>query len=165
MKYQTNESLGPFINQWGCFLMCILEKVEIFSPGFKFSNSDVCAIYTEGMRRGYIQAEVFDEYKRPKDGCDILNQCGVFNLAAIMFNLRVRCIDYRIEKSTYIPVGNETEILELKRIGHKCSHFVSGNGNSGVNLKAELEFDPIEGGSITARDGWIETKRIFLISK
>jgi len=76
-----------------------------------------------------------------------------------MFSLPVECTDIRTEGNDYEPKPCEEEILELKRKDMDGSHFVSGNGKGGI------EFDPIEGGSVTARLGWVESKRIYTIKK
>ena len=162
MKYQTDSGLGPFINKWGCFFCSILEKVEKHS-GYHFAYSDITGIYLTCIRHKLIQQEVFDKNGKPLDGCDILDKVGVYNTAANMLNLNTKCLSYREETKEYKLKSGEDEILELKRNGYHGSHFVSGNGNYGVPLKSEIEFDPIEGGSNCARDGWIESKRIFTI--
>lgn len=168
MKYQTNPQLGKFINAWGCNLCCILEKVEKslarFGKAFKFSNPDVVTVYKTAMERGFVQKEVFTEDGEPKDGCTVNNPKAVFNLCAEMFKLPIYCESFRQADADYIPSDGEEEILELKRAGYNGSHFVSGNGNT-KSLKDEIEFDPIEGGSRCAREGWIASKRIYTIRK
>ena len=168
MKYQTNPSHGPFINHWGCNLCCIMEKVEVTSARygrpFKFSNSDVGGVYLTAIRHGIVQKEVRSEDGEPLDGCAVYNGKALFNLCAEMFSLPVECVEMQTEGKYYQPKPNEEEILELKRKGMDGSHFVSGNGKSGV-LADEIEFDPIEGGSRCAKEGWIESKRIYTIKK
>ena len=163
MKYQTNESLGPFINHWGCNFCSILEKVEVtsvrYGKPFKFSNSDVGGVYLTAMRHGIVQNEVRSEDGEPLDGCLVYNGKSLFNLCATMFDLPVECVEMRTEGKDYKPKLGEEEILELKRDGMKGSHFVSGNGKGGI------EFDPIEGGSKCAQVGWIESKRIYVVRK
>lgn len=140
-----------------------MEKVEKasarYGKPFKFSNSDVGGVYLTAMRHGIIQKEVRSEDGEPLDGCTVYNGKALFNLCADMFSLPVECTDMRTESKGYKPKPSEEEILELKRDGMKGSHFVSGNGRGGI------EFDPIEGGSVTARLGWIESKRIYVIKK
>jgi hypothetical protein len=163
LKYQTNESHGPFINHWGCNLCSIMQKVEKtsarYGKPFKFSNSDVGGVYLTAMRHGIVQKEVRSEDGEPLDGCTIYNGKALFNLCADMFSLPVECVEMRTEPKDYKPKPGEEEILELKRDGMKGSHFVSGNGKCGI------EFDPIEGGSKCAKAGWIESKRIYVIKK
>ena len=168
MKYQTNACLGKFINAWGCNICSIMEKVEktsaLYGKPFKFSNSDVGGVYTTAMLRGIVQKEVFTEDGEPEDGCTVNNPKLLFNLCAEMFKLPVFCESFRQADAHYFPAANEEEMLELKRNGYHGSHFVSGNGKPGL-LKDEIEFDPIEGGSRCAREGWIASKRIFTIRK
>lgn len=158
MKYQTNESLGPFINHWGCHICSILEKVEKLSVGigkpFKFSNSDVGAVYITAMRHGAVQQEITKDGK-PFDGCSVLDGAGLFNIACQMFDLPIEATGYRKETNDYVCKDNEEEVLELKRAGYNGSHFVAGNKYGGI------EFDPIEGGSVCAARGWVESKRVL----
>lgn len=164
MKFQTNSALGEYINRWGCHICSILEKVEILSARIgkplKFANSDVCAIYQEAMRRGAVQQEV-DVAGKPFDGCSILDGAELFNLACELFSVPLKAVGYRKEGASYVTTPDEEEILELNRGGYNGSHFVSGNGKTGVMLKDEIEFDPIEGGSKCAAVGWIKSKRIL----
>lgn len=169
MKYQTNESLGPFINGWGCNFCCILEKVEVTSKRngkyFKFSNSDVTAMYAAAIKRGYLSPEVRDDDGNPKDGCVVYDGPAIFNMCAEMFNLPVWCESMTHAEADYMPKQGEEEILELRRPRHEGSHFVSGNGVTVGFLRDEIEFDPIEGGSNSARLGYIFSKRIYKIVK
>jgi hypothetical protein len=162
MKYQTNEELGVFINKWGCHICSVLCKAEVtsrrFGKYFKFSNSDVGAVYLAGMEKGFIQAEEYKDGK-PFDGCSVLDGARLFNLAASMFDLPVVATRYRWENKDYTPKEGEEELLELKRTGMQGSHFVCGNGSGGI------EFDPIEGGSQAARLGWVESKRILTVRR
>ena len=145
-----------------------MQKVEkasrVAGKPFKFSNSDVGGVYLSAMRHGLVQKEVRSEDGEPLDGCTVYNGKALFNLCADMFYLPVECVEMREEAKDYRPKPGEEEILELKRTGMTGSHFVSGNGKSGP-LAKEIEFDPIEGGSVTARLGWIESKRIYVIRK
>lgn len=169
MKYQTNPELGPFVNNWGCNIHSVLEKVEKtsarFGRPFKFSNNDVSAVYVSAMRHGIIGPEVKSEDGAPVDGCVVNNGKALFNLCAVMYSLPVRCDDMRTESASYTPISGEEEILELKRAGYSGSHFVAGNGVPSKSLANEIEFDPIEGGSQCAKKGWIASKRIYKISR
>jgi len=93
IKYQTNTSHGKFINAWGCNICSIMQKVEKgserFGRRYRFSNSDVGAVYLEAMRRGIVQKEVFSEDGEPLDGCTVYNGKALFNLCAEMFSLPV----------------------------------------------------------------------------
>lgn len=174
MKYQTNKALGPFLNKWGCHIACILQKVEKACGGSKkFTNEDVVTIYKRGIAEGHIQKEEFNPDGTAKIGCLVLDKDGsgasdgefLFNFGAELLGVSVRAKSYRREKADYVPKQGEEEILELKRHGYNGSHFVSGTNIVGSNWKKEIEFDPIEGGSNCARDGWIESKRILTLTK
>lgn len=137
--------------------------MEKHAKGYRITNDDVKRAYMTAMRHGVIQNEVFDRDGKPIDGCDILDHMEFYNLSAVLFGIRSRCLEYRWEPADYKTKPGEEEILELKRSGVKGSHFVCGNGSYGVPVKARIEFDPIEGGSNSARDGWIESVRILVI--
>ena len=145
-----------------------MEKVEVTSARygrpFKFSNSDVGGVYLTAMRHGIVQKEVRTEDGELLDGCTVYNGKALFNLCAEMFSLPVECTDVRTEAKDYKPKSGEEEILRLERKNMEGAHFVSGNGRVGL-LAKEIEFDPIEDGSRCAKEGWIESKRIYTIRK
>ena len=163
MIHQTDKELGLYINKWGCFLISILRLVEKNGNGYTFSAHDILKIYENAMRHELVGREVADEDGNPKGGCYILKQQMLYNMAAEMYGFKTRCLSYRREKPDYIPdiTKGEEEILELKRDGMSGSHFVTGNGKKSKTLIGRIEFDPIAGGSVTARRGWIESVRIF----
>lgn len=164
MKFQTNPELGPFINHWGCFFCSILEKVEKSTGWTKhFSNENVVGIYVEGMKRGWITKEVWENDK-PKDGCFVLDAPAVYNYAAEQLGSKWRCTKYRKVDKLYLPYAGEEEILELGRDGYYGSHFVAGTGViHSPDWRDEIEFDPIEGGSQCAKLGFIKSKRILTV--
>ena len=149
-------------------MISIMEKVEVtsarFGKPFKFSNSDVGGVYERAKQTGIVQKEVFSEDGEPLDGCTVYNGKALFNLCAAMFDLPVHCESFRLEPATYVVKKGEEEILELRREGKTGSHFVSGTGKPG-SLPDIVEFDPIEGGSQSARVGWVASKRILTIKK
>ena len=116
-------------------------------------------MYERAKQIGVVQKEVFSEDGEPLDGCTVYNGKALFNLCAAMFDLPVHCESFRLEPATYVVKKGEEEILELRREGKTGSHFVSGDNSGGI------EFDPIEGGSQSARVGWVASKRILTIKK
>jgi hypothetical protein len=174
MKWQTNEPLGPFINEWGCFLHFLLEKVEKSTGWTKhFSNEDIVNLYVACMRKTFvykdgttkpwISPEVWKNGK-PADGCFVWNAKGVYNAAAEFLGSDYRCVKYVGWKNkNYIPQKNEEEGLCLKRQGYSGVHFVAGTGIASIPWQKEIEFDPVEGGSLCAKYGWIDSKRILVI--
>jgi hypothetical protein len=164
MKWQTNKELGPYLNHWGCFIDSILQKVEKKSGyQFKWTNEQIVEIYKHGISAGFIQEEIANPDGTPKDGCDVLDVVGVFNLGADFAGIADRAKSYHYAEHDYQPQDNETEILELKRDGYAGSHYVDGNDKANQTpWQNEIEFDPIEGGSNCARVGWIASKRIFV---
>lgn len=161
MIHQTDKELGPYINKWGCFLISILRLVEKNSNGYTFSARDILKIYENAMRHELVSREVADEDGSAKSGCYILKQRGLYNMAAEMYGFNTRCLNYYWRPANYQKQTGEDEILELKRDGMAGSHFVTGNGSFGVPVLNRIEFDPIAGGSVTARRGWIKSIRIF----
>ncbi len=161
MIHQTDRALGAYINKWGCFLISILRLVEKNSNGYTFQARDILKIYENAMRHELVSREVKDSDGNPKSGCYILNQRGLYNMATEMYGFNTRCLNYYWRPADYQKQTGEDEILELKRDGMAGSHFVTGNGSFGVPVLNRIEFDPIAGGSITARLGWIKSVRIF----
>jgi hypothetical protein len=174
MKWQTNPELGIFINHWGCFFCCILEKVEKSIGWTKhFSNENVVGIYVacmnktftykDGTTKPWISAEVWENGK-PVDGCFVWNAEGVYNYAAEFLGSKFRCTKYsgRVSEK-YMPKIGEEELLCLMRKEYDGMHFVDGTGKECIPWNGEIEFDPIEGGSKCAQLGWIDSKRILTI--
>jgi hypothetical protein len=164
MKWQTNPELGPFINHWGCFFCSTLEKVEK-ATGYTlhFSNENIVGIYVEGMRQGWITKEEFKN-NMPVNGCFVIDAPAIFNYAARIIGVNVRCTKYSGRVSAkYLPKAGEEEILCLARKGYDGFHFVAGTGKECIPWQGEIEFDPIEGGSKCAQLGWIDSKRILTV--
>jgi len=175
MKWQTNDPLGPFINNWGCFFHSDLEKVEkTLNWQHRFTNEQILEIYHYGMShtfryadgttKPWISPEVYSGGGIPLDGCFIWNAPGIFNIGAEMLGSKARCAKYSgCISAKYLPKRNEEELLCLERHGYDGSHFVAGTNKPGIPWQNEIEFDPIEGGSNCARLGWIDSKRILTI--
>lgn len=164
--YQTDPSLGPYINKWGCDLMSIAYLASVQS-GKPLTTESVLRAYQVGMKLGYIQKEEAAPDGSPVDGCDIYNYPEVFKLFG------GNCKAFKFETATYQPASNELEILKCKRDGVKGVHFMAGNGKANSTpWQAEIAFDPIEyhvddngvktPGSWTQGDGWIVDKRILI---
>jgi len=170
MIFQTNKKLGPYLNKWGCFFCSILQKVEKVS-GVSFSENDTLTIYTKAMASGAISAEIKDDPDTPQDemdGVTILQPAVVFNIAAAYAKVKSRCVGCAWSDPSVVPFLHQEEIIELKRHDKKGSHFVSGTGRSptpGRPWQDEIEFDPIEGGSVAAKLGYIASKRILTIRR
>ena len=165
MKYQTNPELGPFINAWGCHICCILEKVEKVSGyAYSFTNEAILEVYRQGMADGFIQKEIKDDAGNPVDGCDVLDGVGFFNLAAQYAGIPHRLKSYMHVGVDFCKLEVEEEILKCAYPGHAGFHFMSGNGIKSNPWQGEIEFDPIEGGSHTAKFGDIIEKRILVFA-
>lgn len=164
MKFQSNPELGPFLNHWGCNVCSILQKVEKkLGYTFKWTNEQIVEVYKLGIVAGFIQDEVYNKDGSPKDGCDVLDYVGFFNLAAKYANSAWRAKNMRHAEYNYQPLENEEEILELKRDGYAGSHFVTGNNKANQSpWQKEIEYDGIEGGSQCQKLGWIASKRILV---
>lgn len=168
MIYQTNPKLGLYLNRWGCYFCSILQKVEKHS-GVKLTEYQALTIYTKAMAAGAVSLEVHDDPSTKADetdGVTILQPAVVFNIAAAEVGSKCRCRGARKEPAEVLPGPGETEILELRRHDKPGQHFVSGTGakpKPGRPWQDEIEFDPIEGGSNSAKVGYIASKRILTI--
>ena len=163
MKFQDDPQLGPYINAWGCDFCSLLALVEVKSNGtFTWDYPGILEVYKQGMDHGYVQKEVQNPDGSPADGCTILDFTSFFALASQYAKVLVVCGGEFYAEHDYQPTGNDAEILELKRDGHAGSHFTLGNGKANQTpWQNEIAFDPIRGGSQTAKLGWIASKRIL----
>ena len=150
MLYQTDPALGPYINEFGCLFCDILKKVEKRTrPDKPFGADEILAIYKSGMQTGIIGQEQADADGNPASGCYINDLNALLRLAGAgnaQFQINPGSSDI------FWPVGSQPdsneEIIERwhnDRTGF--THFVCGAPDGSV------EWDPIEGGSVTVREG------------
>jgi hypothetical protein len=169
MKYQTNKELGPFFNAWGCNIDAHLEKIEKVSKwNYSWSNEGILNVYHESMDKGFVQKEKYDCTGDLLDGCTVLNGIGLFNLAADYAGLNYRCVAYKVETPDYVCKHGEEEILKCQYTAKDenktvHTHFMDGLGSNLNPWNKDIEFDPIEGGSNTAKYGHIVEKHILTI--
>lgn len=168
MLYQTNPKFGLYLNRWGCYFFSLLQKVTCHG-GVEISEAQALTIYTKSMTAGAISLEIHDDPTTKQDetdGVTILQPAVVFNIAASEVGAQCRCRGVRKEPADVLPGPGEDEILELRKHDRPGQHFVAGTGvnpKPGRPWQDEIEFDPIEGGSNSAKIGYIASKRIMTI--
>jgi hypothetical protein len=164
MKWQNQPQFSLYIQHWYCNVFSHLEKVEKRS-GWKYSwtNDGINDISQKAIDAGFVQKNIANLDGTPKDGGDVLNYVGLFNLAAEYAGISDRAVSMHFSEHDYQPLPNEEEILELKRDGYAGSHFTAGNNVANQTpWNKEIEFDSIMGGSQCAKLGWIASKRILV---
>ncbi len=150
MLYQTDDRLNKYINEFGCLFCSVLFKVEKRTrPTNPFSADEILAIYNSGMANGVIGPEKSDGQGNPVDGCYINDLNALLNLAGAgnaSFDVNPGSGDI------FWPVGsgvmhNEECIQRWHNPRTGFTHFVCGAQTG------DVEWDPIEGGSVTVREG------------
>ena len=142
MVYQTDTPLGNVINHFGCYFCSILYFIEKF-VGIQMTDDSVLQIYNSCVANGIIGNE-----------CFINDSDKLMNFVAPGF-----AVSKGKQDPTYQLQQNEFEVLCMYNPKTDFTHFIAGDGNGNV------EFDPIQGGSRTAREGYVKSLRIFSISK
>jgi hypothetical protein len=148
MIFQTNPKLGSVINHFGCYMCSQLYLVEKYSK-IPMTVEGVMTIYNTAIKTVFdpkTKKMVIGDECFVNDAQSLLKLAGGKNLKAL-----------GTKPASYIPTKDEVEILCMYNPKTDFTHFVVGNGQS------KVEFDPIGGGSRTAREGYVKSKRIFAI--
>ncbi len=131
MILQTNKSLVPQINNYGCYFMSILFLV-VKHTGLELSTRKINALYHEVINKGYMDMN-----------CYISDPTAIFK----HLGLEATYTD-RHEAPDYFTRKNELEILCYQRTGYR--HFMVGN-------QSVIAYDPMGDSS----GGHLISKRIF----
>jgi hypothetical protein len=141
MLYQTDPRLNKYINKYGCYFMCLAYYREKYQ-GLKWNASAINEIWQYAIDYGYITGDLnldgdFDdagqlEIKNPNALCGLLG-CGL------------RYVDGHFPIDSPLAQGCYT-VTAWYNPRTRFTHFVQGS-------KRPVEYDPIEGGSITVREG------------
>lgn len=141
MILQTDPRLSPdpWWKESGCSLMSIFFFVNKFT-NYPFDIETILALGDQFRKHGYVSEEFF-----------IQDWEGCFN-----FFPKINVIyTNRHEDPSRICKPREFEILQWYNPETGLKHFTSGDG------RGHVTYDPL-GESITARDGFLSSKRIFL---
>jgi hypothetical protein len=139
--YQTDAEFPPDIRSYGCYFLSLLFQLDrLFSLGI-MDHKIIQAIY---------EAESKDFDLGPE--CYISNPKGLANHVA-----RGKTDFLGRFDRFYVCRENEFEVCRWFNPNTDFGHFVAGDG------KGNVIYDPIEGGSRTVREGYLESKRIFQV--
>jgi hypothetical protein len=137
MYRQTDPKVNP-IHNYGCYYISILYIDEEVS-GKVLAPNDIVKVWFKNWNEGDMDVEttILDPNGLCEDLSGKLEFMGKY-------------------PATYMPAGNEREILRFVHPTTGMVHFVVGDG------KGKCKFDPFEN-SRTVREGKVESKRIFRI--
>lgn len=141
MIYQTDEEFPPDIQHYGCYFLSLL---------FQIDRVLLLGIMDHKIIRSIYDAESADFDIGPE--CYMANPQGLANYVAPK---RIEFLG-KFERF-YMCKEGEFEVCRWTNPATDFGHFVGGDGGGNVI------YDPIEGGSRTVREGYLESKRIFKI--
>lgn len=139
MILQTNSKLNAKIHEYGCYFMDIVWHA-VRKKGLEVTPEIINTLYDKAIAAGGMN-----------ENCLILNPDVVFKT----LGLDVKYTG-RHEKPSRRCAMNEIEILKFTNPTTGFSHFVAGDGYGHV------AYDSL-GESVTVREGYLESKRIFKV--
>jgi hypothetical protein len=149
MILQRDKRLLPEIQEQGCYFMSILFLINKYT-NYEWTTEIINDYYRSLVYSKAILADA-DFTTVDVDDSTIINPEKVFNLKETGTNFKVR-YNNRHDKANYHCSQFEIEILRY--VNGLTNHFVAGNGNG------EVAYDPW-GDSMTVKNGYLESKRIF----
>ncbi len=168
MIYQDNPRLPDYIQHYGC-LVCVLARSREVIREAIWSAKELREAWEIAEDAGIISGDLNHDGDRNDDGeAEVLNYQGLFDL----WNLPLRQHDIgwyglptmidrngakRIAPSA-LPL-DQNKLWVAERWVWKIGHFVQGDGTG----KHFPYYDPISGGSLTRKNGAIESLRVFEI--
>jgi len=154
MLKQTDRHFSPIIQDFGCFLMCILYIIEVYFLKREMTQIEIQDIYTQGISSGFIDPEEWYD-DRTVDGCYIRKRLEMAQLVLDYFKLPFIVTKFSEESEAQPDCFN---ILYLVR-NETIHHFVVGTD------MGHIEWDPWGGGSRCAKEGSVESYRCLCIKE
>jgi hypothetical protein len=138
MMYETDSGLDQDLQQIGCYA----ESIAIFNPDI--TDQEMNEAWEKAKTAGYVNSSG-----------DLIDPQGLVNILGYPLKFR----DGHFPPDT--PVDPETMHIVAKwfNINNGLSHFVVMDGK-GIE-KENVAYDPIEGGSLTVREGSFDSYRLF----
>jgi hypothetical protein len=140
MIYQTDEEFPPDIQHYGCYFMSLCFQLDrLFNLGI-MDHKILISLYQSEESDSDFSAECY--IQNPQGLCNHLVP-GKVNF------LGIKPSDYQMQ-------DKEFEIQHWYNKNTEFYHFVAGDQGAVI-------YDPIEGGSKTVREGYLESKRIYAL--
>lgn len=132
LVYQNNEDLNKYIQQSGCYLLCLHYYIALYKDRF-FCAHNVNENYDKFVRRKYI-----------------LPNCYIMDPTAIFYDYKIHCI---VKKTSvfYECADNEFEITRVNIKGIDSGHFLVTNANKVVYDSLRLDERKIQYTSVSKR--------------
>lgn len=138
--YQTDTEFESDIRHYGCYLLSLCFQLDRLLGLGIMDHKIIETLYNLEGRDGDIGAECF--IQNPQGICDRIANGKVKYIGRFM--------------KDYVCMPNEFEILHFYNPNTEFGHFVAG-------FKGTVIYDPIQGGSRTVREGYLESKRIYTL--
>ena len=152
MIYQTDRRLSKYLNKYGC-LFTALAYARPYLGGREWGAIALQGAWDEAVAKGILSGDL------NKDGdLDDPGEIEIIDYSSLLRLLKVPLLwipghhnpDTSIEKGIYV-------IGAFFNPRTKFTHFAV------VDSKKKVIFDPIEGGSITCKEGYLKSLRLFSI--
>jgi hypothetical protein len=163
MIYQDNPRLPSHMQKFACLAFVLARSRETIL-GMMWSARDLRDAWASAVDAKCITGDLNRDGDVYDDGeSEIVDYPGLFALWGLPLRL--------VSKELKLPVNNGGRVLPVdtpfdpnrywvaERWFWKIGHFVQGDGTG----KQKPVYDPISGGSLTRKNGAIETLRIFEI--
>ena len=138
MMYETDSGLDQDLQQIGCYA----ESIAIFNPDI--TDQEMNEAWEKAKAAGYVNSSG-----------DLIDPQGLVNILGYPLKFR----DGHFPPDT--PVDPDTMHIVAKwfNINNGRSHFVVMDGK-GIE-KENVAYDPIQGGSLTVKEGRFDSYRLF----
>ena len=148
LLYQTDFPPETGVKRYGCYFLCL--AYYGMRKGHEYTVKGLLHTWEEAMKGGILSGDLNGDGDRDDDGESVLlDPNGLCKL----LDLPLKYLD------GHFPITTKTEerhfvIAPWYNPRTKFKHFV-------VGLRRPVEYDPIRGGSVTVREGWPHSLRIF----
>ena len=138
MIYQTDKEFPSAINHFGCYFMSLLYQID------------------QRFQTGFDHDFVNGVYNHETADHDIGDECLLNNAQGVCDFVKYGKIKYLGHfDPVYLCAPDEFDVQAWFNPRTDFTHFMAGDG------KFDVAYDPIEGGSVTRREGHLLSKRIF----
>lgn len=160
MFFQTDPFFGTYMNRYSCLFMVIAYARELYTP-FRWTREGLKERWVEAIGNGTGIGESIITGDLNKDGdMDDKGELEIrsHTALAILLESPIRMIP---------PPGKEhfpaTQPILKQQYAAGCFYnpFTHFHHFGAIDYKKRVIYDPIENGSITIRDGYLETIRMY----
>ena len=152
MIYQTDPLMGKYYNKYGCLFTSIAYARELLR-GHVWTASDLRSKWDESIAKGAITGDLNGDGDMDDPGELVINDHDAV--------CRILFVDL-----AYIP-GHHNPDTAIDDKTYAVGAFFNPRTNfthfAAVGRDKKVIFDPIKGGSVTCREGYLKSLRLYSI--